>query len=60
MVNGDEVLDGPTDHSSISYLDLIQMDDDIQKGHPKQGYGIAGSGLEFDNWHSKRHPPTPA
>jgi hypothetical protein len=50
----DEVLDGPRDHYSISYLDILEMSDDIEKGHPKRGYGIAGSGLELNHWHWKR------
>ncbi len=54
VMDGDDVVDGPHDYYSISYFDILEMSDDIEKGHPKRGYGIAGSGLELNHWHWKR------
>jgi hypothetical protein len=48
----DPQTEPPTENDvySISYTEMLQMSDDIEKGKPRERYGTAGSGLETWNW----------
>lgn len=51
-----EVVDGPVDHFSISYTEVLQLSDDIEKGKLAPPYGIVGNGLntESEVWQGDR------